>query len=273
MGSFPKVSQSLRMELSKQCSSRSCSRPASSSSSLLLGSLAAACLAPSGLRLAGGFAAGAGETRLAQRTGPAKGGAEGEEKKVHVELTEVGRPPAPDGALIPVTAALELDRTQPAGPGLRFQIVMLNRAKKAVSYANPLDSLEVLVTDREGWPLALPPALPRGFVDSVEPAERAMIRLPFRHGPVTLDGRILAKAETEQQNITLPPDGKLVIHGCIDRVGGRVGAEGRIAAAPEELAPIPAGTYRVQAALLLQPPDNAKGRWLPSTFAQVRLGK
>jgi hypothetical protein len=75
-------------------------------------------------------------------------------------------------ALAGVKLSVKVLKKQQPGKGISLIVVVENTSPKNTKLANPMDSLQIIILDEEGWPLKLPVGRPpRVLINTKDPAE------------------------------------------------------------------------------------------------------
>ncbi|MEO6907642.1 MAG: hypothetical protein ABI210_07100 [Abditibacteriaceae bacterium] len=153
--------------------------------------------------------------------------------------------------------------------GIHLTLTITNNGKQQISFANPLDSLSVLLLDKEGRIVSLT-GFPRGLIDAVN--YDGTFYLPFKLTKVLLNEQQLTEKEIKTYVIELPAKAKLEIHIEIDKIR-EVKQLANNGQGHRETISIPTGDYyvRIQQSLRAGNARNENRRTLSSDFTAISL--
>lgn len=87
--------------------------------------------------------------------------------------------------------------------GIRIALIIKNDTDHQIEIDNPLDSLDILLTNSQGWPLNLPASSPR-FRAKVVGSESTKFHLSFEIEKVSIAEKKLSQQEIESLSFKLP---------------------------------------------------------------------
>ena len=176
--------------------------------------------------------------------------------------------------------------------GIRIALIINNNTGNQIQINNPLDSLDVMLTNSQGWPLDLPPSSPR-FRAKVAGSESTKFHLSFAVEKVSIAEKELSQKEIESLSFKLPQNTSCDIllkvqfilqlhdqaipptsHTSPDGTHARVSLEGSLKHKQENLptvVDIPHGNYMVRIGFGLSMIDkNDNSVFFKSELAEVQ---
>lgn len=161
---------------------------------------------------------------------------------------------------------MDIDQRQAlSNGGITLTMVIDNTSGRDTSIENPLDSLQILIQDEEGWPVRLPVSTPPRILINAPALD--IIR-PYKIVKVESTTRSGLMEQVNDEELRLKAGEVYQITLLLDQI--QAGKKGDLRVSHQTI-PLPAGKYKLNLNLPLLKPDGSDYRICESGYTEVEL--